>query len=310
MKIIDLTWRLPGPLATYYLAHQGMQVIKFEDANHRDPFLKWSWDPAFAEIYHAFQKPKELRLIDFGNAGDVAALHEEIRTADAVVMGFPRRVEEKLGLTEEEIAARFSGICFTRLGFRPGDDHSAHDLNTTAQSNLLKMHILDRTDDIIAPPLLPVTGMFFSYHIAVTVLATALQQKSRPDPIQNWCYLQDAVDQSQAAYYPAGIQDRTPATFLHNGRFPCYNIYRTADGGYLAVAAVEPKFWLRFRELTGLQELGDDDGLSHDDRAAEVKSVILRAVKSRTADEWRAIFQGEDSCVDLVGPFGVESAPR
>ncbi|MCE7933231.1 MAG: CoA transferase [Chlorobi bacterium CHB2] len=307
MTIIDLTWRLPGPLATYYLAQQGMEVVKYEDHHHRDPFLKWGWDPAFAEVYRAFQAPKQLRLIDFGAADDVAQLHEAIRQADAVVMGFPPRVEEKLGLSPQAIAANFSGVCFTRLGFRPGDDHSAHDLNTLAQSNLLKMHILDRTDDIIAPPLLPVTGMFFSYHIAVTVLATAIRQKAQQEPIQNWCYLQDAVDQSTNAYYPAPLQARTPATFLHNGRFPCYNIYRTADGGYLAVAAVEPKFWERFRSLTGLTMLGDDDGLSHGERAAHVKQLILEVVKSRTTQQWQAIFAGHDTCVDLVGPWGSET---
>lgn len=303
MKIIDLTWRLPGPLATYFLAKQGMEVIKYEDKNHRDPFLKWYWDRSFAEIYDAFQSVKELRLIDFGSAEDAESLRQEIRTADAVVMSFPPRVEAKLGLTHEEIASSFAGISFTRLGFRPGDDHSAHDLNSIAQSNLLKMHILDRSDDIIAPPFLPVSGMFFSYHIAITVLATVIQQKGEREPIQNWCYLQDAVDHAQQAYYPASIQERTPATFLHNGRFPCYNIYRTKDGGYLAVAAVEPKFWERFRALTGLTDLGDDDGLVDGERAVEVKRMILAAVKGRTTDEWRAIFKGEDACVDLVGPY-------
>lgn len=98
MTIIDLTWRLPGPLATYFLAKQGMRVIKFEDLQHRDPFLKWSWDPAFAEVYHAFQEPKDLRLIDFGSEGDVAALHDEIRRADAVVMSFPGVSRRSWGL--------------------------------------------------------------------------------------------------------------------------------------------------------------------------------------------------------------------
>jgi crotonobetainyl-CoA:carnitine CoA-transferase CaiB-like acyl-CoA transferase len=305
MTIIDLSWRLPGPLATYLLAKQGMKVIKYEDVNHRDPFLKWHWDHAFAEVYEAFQEPKELRLIDFSNADDAAALHDEIRRADAVVMGLPPRVEAKLGLSREEIARDFTGVCFTRLGFRPDEESSAHDLNTMAQSGLLKMHILDRTDDIIAPPFLPVTGIFFSHHIAITVLATVLQQKLQSDPIQNWCYLQDAVDNAQQAYYPASIQDRTPATFLHNGRFPCYNIYRTADGGYLAMAAVEAKFWTLFRELTGLTELGDDDGLSHDERAEEVKRIIFERINSKSTEEWREIFAGVDACVDLVGPYRV-----
>ncbi|MCE2504044.1 MAG: CoA transferase [Chlorobi bacterium] len=302
MKIIDLTWRLPGPLATSLLAKQGMEVIKYEDLNHRDPFLKWSWDPAFIEVYHALQNPKELRLIDFGNADDVSALHDEIQSADAVALSFPSRVEEKLGLTESLIAQRYHGanVCFTRLGFRQNSTASAHDLNTLVQSNLLKMHILDRSDDIIAPPFLPVTGMFFSHHIAITVLKTVLEQRDKEAPIQNWCWLQDAVDNAQEAYYPSSIQERTPGTFLHNGRFPCYNIYRTLDGGHLAMACVELKFWSRFRELTGLTELGDDDGLCDGDRAVEVKEIILRAIKSRTADEWGDVFDEEDVCVDVI----------
>lgn len=303
MTIIDLTWRLPGPLGTYLLAKQGMSVIKYEDVNYRDPFLKWYWDPSFAEIYKAFQAPKEVRLIDFGDSEHAAALREQIRGADAVVMSFPRRIEEKLGLTEEEISRDFTGISFTRLGFRPGDDHSAHDLNTLAQSHLLKMHILDRSDDVIAPPFLPATGIFFSHHIAITVLATLIRQKEETAPIQNWCYLQDAVDNVQQAYYPESIQSMTPGAFLHNGRFPCYNLYRTKDGGYLAVAAVEPKFWLLFRALTGLEHLADDDGLSDGERAVQVKREILGAVKSKTADDWREIFRGQNACVDLIGPW-------
>jgi crotonobetainyl-CoA:carnitine CoA-transferase CaiB-like acyl-CoA transferase len=303
LRIIDLTWRLPGPLATFLLAQQGIEVIKYEDAQHRDPFLKWHWDPSFADIYAAFQEPKSVRLIDFNSEADAKGLRENIAIADAVVMGFPPRIEAKLGLTQAEIAKQFTGVSFTRLGFRPGDDHSAHDLNSLAQSNLLKMHVLDRTDDIIAPPLLPVTGILFSHHIAITVLATLLQQKVQREPIQNWCYLQDAVDAVQGAYYPASIQSRTPATFLHNGRFPCYNLYRTSDGGYLAVAAVEPKFWSLFRQLAGLETLGDDDGLADGQRADQVKQTILERVRSRTADVWRAVFAGHDACVDLVGPF-------
>src|SRR5437870_1681039 len=104
MKIVDLSWRLPGPLATYLLAKQGMEVVKFEDIHHRDPFLTWSWDPTFVDIYLAFQAPKELRLVDFGSAPDVASVHKEIGDADAVVMSFPERIEEKLGLTPDSIA--------------------------------------------------------------------------------------------------------------------------------------------------------------------------------------------------------------
>lgn len=302
LTIIDLTWRLPGPLATYFLAKQGFRVIKFEDRVHRDPFLTWEWDPAFAAVYDAFQEPKDLRLIDFGDPLAVEGMHREIAGAAAVVMGLPPRVEEKLGLTEAMIAERHRGVCVTRLGFRRDSSESAHDLNTLAQSGLLRMHILDRTDDIIPPPFLPVTGIFFSYHIATTVVTTILHQRRSEEPIQNRCWLQDAVDQAQQAYYPATVQERTPATFLHNGRFPCYNIYRTADGGYMAMACVEPKFWSRFRQLSGLDELGDDDGLVDGARAVTVKGIIRDRIATKTTAAWRALFAGEDVCVDLVDP--------
>lgn len=308
MRVVDLTWRLPGPLATYFLAKQGVDVVKYEDVNHRDPFLKWSWDPSFADIYHAFMGPKELRLVDFGNPDDVKAIHQEIRESDAVVMSFPAWVEAKLGLTPEEIERNFPGVAFVRLGFRPGDDHSAHDLNSLAQTGLLKMHILDRVEPIIAPPFLPVTGMFYSYHIAITILMAAMEQTGSRKPLQRWSYLAEAVEEARDAYYPESIQGRAPATFLHNGRFPCYNLYRTRDGGYLAVAAVEPKFWARFRELAGLTDLHDDDGLAHEPRAAEVKRRIHQAIASRTTDEWREVFAGEDACVDLVGPCSSDAS--
>ncbi len=305
MKIIDLTWRLPGPFATSLLAKQGMEVIKYEDRNYRDPFLLWEWDPSFAEIYHAFQEPKELRLCDFSDQGDVSAIQKEIESADGVVMSLPPRVEAKLGLREEEVAGRYEGygISFLRLGFRPDDNRSAHDLNTLAQSELLRMHVLDRTDEIIPPPFLPVTGLFFSHHIAISLLVQILRTRGGDCPTQEWCWLQDAVDRVRDGYYPASIQDRAPETFLHNGRFPCYNIYRTKDGGHVAMACVEPKFWSRFRELTGLgDQLGDGDGLIDGQRGEEVKGMILSRIREKSAAEWDALFSAEDVCVDVLMP--------
>jgi crotonobetainyl-CoA:carnitine CoA-transferase CaiB-like acyl-CoA transferase len=68
------------------------------------------------------------------------------------------------------------------------------------------------------------------------------------------------------------------------------------------MAAVEPKFWTRFRELTGLEELSDDDGLSDGSRGDEVKKIILSAISTRSASDWKQIFGGEDVCVDVLEP--------
>lgn len=300
MKIIDLSWRLPGPLATYLLAKQGFEVIKYEDKFRRDPFLNWTWDESFLHIYNSFQSNKIVKLIDFNSPEDIKNLHDEIRTANAVVMSFPDRIEEKLGLNFNDVKLKFNDVCFIRLGFRKGSKENAHDLNTLVHSNLLKLHILDRKDDIIAPPILPVTGMFFSHHIAITVLYVMIKQKLQTEPIQEWCFLQDSVDNAQQAYYPKSIQGRNPATFLHNGRFPCYNIYRTLDNGYVAIAVVEPKFWARFRELTELSILNDDDGLCEGARSDEVKKIIFNKINQKTLEQWELIFKDENCCVDVI----------
>lgn len=302
MKIIDLSWRLPGPLATYLLAKQGFEVIKYEDKNFRDPFLKWSWDNSFEHIYNAFQQDKELKLIDFDNETDIAKLHQEIKSANAVVMSLPEKIEQKLRLTEEDINNTFSSVCFIRLAYKEGSNHNAHDLNTLVHSNLIRLHILNRTDDIIAPPMLPITGMFYSQHIAITVLSSILNQSNKKLPIQIWCYLDDSTRIAQQAYYPETIWDREPATFLHNGRFPCYNIYRTRDNGYMAIAVVEPKFWQRFRELTELMNLSNEDGLTQNQRGEEVKKIIFEKINSKSSSEWSAIFQNENCCVDIILP--------
>jgi crotonobetainyl-CoA:carnitine CoA-transferase CaiB-like acyl-CoA transferase len=65
------------------------------------------------------------------------------------------------------------------------------------------------------------------------------------------------------------------------------------------MAAVEPKFWSRFRELAGLSSLSDDDGLVDGERADVVKQVIAERISSRSSAEWREIFSGEDACVDV-----------
>ncbi|HVE87829.1 MAG TPA: CaiB/BaiF CoA-transferase family protein, partial [Myxococcales bacterium] len=84
-----------------------------------------------------------------------------------------------------------------------------------------------------------------------------------------------------------------------NGGYPCYGLYRTADGRFLAVGALEPKFWIGVCELLGRPDLagaGWDTGEEGRAARAAVGEIIAR----HPAEEWRRRFAAADLCVEVV----------
>ena len=84
-----------------------------------------------------------------------------------------------------------------------------------------------------------------------------------------------------------------PVPRLLTGGAACYRIYETADGRYLTVAALEPKFWLRLCELLDRPDLA---GRAFDSHLPELDELI----RTRTLAEWLALLEHEDTCVGPV----------
>ena len=84
-----------------------------------------------------------------------------------------------------------------------------------------------------------------------------------------------------------------------NGGYPCYGVYRTADDRYLAVGALEPKFFGGFCEAIGHPELlaaGYDLG----EAGAGAREAISRAIGSKPLAHWVEVFARLDLCVEPV----------
>src|SRR5262249_19174908 len=96
-------------------------------------------------------------------------------------------------------------------------------------------------------------------------------------------------------------QGKAPArgTGMLDGGLPCYNVYRTKDGRFMAVGALEPKFWVSLCGILGSPELGEKHIVYGAD-AAPVKQRIAQAFASRTQSEWTRIFSEADCCVSPV----------
>jgi crotonobetainyl-CoA:carnitine CoA-transferase CaiB-like acyl-CoA transferase len=108
--------------------------------------------------------------------------------------------------------------------------------------------------------------------------------------------------------FPHGDLDagRTPVAgkTLLTGGAPCYRLYETADGQYLAVGALELKFWQAFCDAAGLAQLREQHwarGLAAGSDASNAVTMTVAArIREKTRQEWEEVFAGVDACVSPV----------
>ncbi|MBZ5729466.1 MAG: CoA transferase, partial [Acidobacteriia bacterium] len=81
---------------------------------------------------------------------------------------------------------------------------------------------------------------------------------------------------------------------LLSGALPCYNYYRTADGRYLAVGALEPRFWERLCDALGRPDLKPGQF------AGPVRGELQAIFGAHSSDHWIELFRDVDCCVNLV----------
>jgi alpha-methylacyl-CoA racemase len=97
-----------------------------------------------------------------------------------------------------------------------------------------------------------------------------------------------------------------PGTNVLDSGAHFYEVYETADGGHMAVGAIEPQF---YAELLRILEIDPAQAPQWDrTRWPELKARFAAAFRARTRDEWAALFDGSDACVTPV--LSLEEAPR
>jgi alpha-methylacyl-CoA racemase len=91
--------------------------------------------------------------------------------------------------------------------------------------------------------------------------------------------------------------DERESNLLDGGQ-PWYRVYRTLDGKWLAVGAIEPQFWSELLVKLGIAE----SETSRDDPRTwtALRERIAAVIESRTSDEWEKVFEGSDACAAPV----------
>ncbi len=298
MKIIDLSHRLPGPLCGRILSELGAEVTKIEDHIFQDPFLSGlfaQFDSSFISWYENLNAGKKILRFDFNSIVDQKTIHDLVISADAVIMGLPSKTREKLQITDEDLKLKKPMVVIELLASKH-EKKSMHDLNAMAATGLLSLYVANKTDPIVAPPFLPIAGISFGHKAATDLLAGFIQSMKSNETLFMKTYLDQVTEEILGIFWPAEDRKAKRTKFLHNGIYPCYSLYQTKDKNYVALAAVEEKFWLGFCEVFQLKT--DLDRFHHsDNRLFDQVALTLAAYTSaEIADK----IENHDLCLSVI----------
>jgi alpha-methylacyl-CoA racemase len=270
VTVADLTRYLPGPFASRELLRLGARVVKIEPPDGdpvRDASPPW---------YRALNEGKEVMTWDARAEPPPAVLHE----ADVVLEGFRPGVWERLGVELRDTAILCSITGFGLDG--PHAGQAGHDLNYLGYAGAL-------ADTAPALPPVQVADLAAGGQGAVIEVLAALLERTRTGRGARIVISMTHGSHRFVAHRVGG--DTVPR--LLTGGVACYRIYETADGRYLTVAALEPKFWRRLCKLLELPDLVD--------RAFEPELPELTSLlRTRTMRDWLNLLEGEDTCVGPV----------
>ncbi len=302
VRVLDLSQYLPGPFTALMLADLGGDVVKLEPPGG-DPMR--TFDPPDADglcpAYKLVNAGKRVVTADLKDEAGRAAGHDLVAAADVLVESFRPGTLERLGLGRAVLEALNPRLVHVALsGFGQGGPYrlrAGHDLTYAAIAGAVGLTGSADRPTAACPPMADHAGATQ----AAFAVAAALFARERTG---RGTYLDVSLMESLLGWQGAAIAEaargRAPARdrALLTGAAAYYRTYRTADDRYLAVGALEPKFWSRFCETVGRPEwiARQDEPMPQDALTAEVAAHL--ATRSRAA--WLARLDPVDCCVEPV----------
>jgi crotonobetainyl-CoA:carnitine CoA-transferase CaiB-like acyl-CoA transferase len=301
LKVLDFSTLLPGPLAGLMLAAAGAKVWKIERPGGEDMRRMGPAQEGGSLAWRMLNTGKEILELDLKQPADRARLEPLLAEADILIEGFRPGVMDRLGLGPTLLAERFPRlICCSITGYGqtgPLADRAGHDLNYLAESGILALGQQGDGGPVV-PPLLAADIAGGAYPAVINILL-ALEQRRRTGrgvrldiamsrnllPFAWW-----AIAEALATGVWPGSGDA-----LLTGGSPRYQVYRTGDGRWLAVAPLEERFWEAFCAAIELPE-----HLRRSIDARTVRDAVAARIAARTAAEWEERLAPLDACCSVV----------
>ena len=305
ITVLDFSTVGPAARCTRLLADYGARVVKVgpvpsADASPIEP-------PFFAYSGHRGMRRVQLDLKEDDGREAFLSL---ATVADVVVESFRPGVVDRLGIGYDVVSARNPGIVYcSTSGYGQDGPHAqwaGHDLDYLAVGGFLAMSTPGSDG---APPLPGATiadaaagGMQAA--LAITAALAARATATSPSAGRG-CYLDVSVADGVLWLMSLAIDEQLalghhvrPGHDVLSGRYACYGTYRAADSKWLAVAAIEAKFFANLCAALGCPELAASQ--LDDEAQPAIRAAFTTAFATRTRDEWVDVLAGADTCVAPV----------
>jgi alpha-methylacyl-CoA racemase len=290
---------------TMVLADMGADVVKVEDPKLGD-YLR-AFPPAkhgMSGRFLAVNRGKRSIALDLKAPHARDAFLAMVERADVVVESFRPGVLEKLGLDYKTLAARNPKIIVCSIsGYGqtgPYTHRAGHDLDYIALAGVLAM-----TGTANGAPELPgvqIADLAGGALWGATAILGALVGRSRHG---NGAHLDISMTEGALALLAAEIGNfdcgarPTRGVETLNGGLACYGVYRTKDERYLAVGALEPKFWITLNTAIGRPPVAAEL-IGSPAVQARVRGELTQIFAQKTAAEWQDVLAPHDCCVEIV----------
>jgi alpha-methylacyl-CoA racemase len=296
VKVIEIEAIGPAPFAGMMLADHGADVLRIDRVAESGLGVAEA-DPARDPL----GRGKRSVALDLKRREGVAAALRLIDRADALIEGFRPGVMERLGLGPDLCLKRNPRLVYGRMtGYGqsgPLAGRAGHDIDYIALAGVLSA--IGPAENPVPPLNLAGDfgggGMLLAFGVAAALLSAARTGKGQ---VVDAAMVEGASLLAAFIHglYGQGLWMDARASNLLDGAAPFYAVYPTADGKFLAVGAIEPKFYALLIDRLGLK---DADLPKQNDRARwpELKRIIAAAILKRSRREWEEIFAGSDACV-------------
>ncbi len=293
VKVLEFEAIGPAPFAGMLLADMGADVLLVDrpaDAGLGLGRSRW---------YDVMMRGKRSVTLDLKDPRARKAVFELLGRADALIEGFRPGVMERLGLGPEVVLQQNPKLVYGRMtGWGqegPLAPRAGHDINYIALAGVL--HAFGRKGEPPVPPLNLVGdfgggGMLLAFGIACALLEA---RRSGQGQVIDAAMVDGAA--LLAAMFHGFLKanqwsEERGANTLDTGA-PWYEVYETKDGKYVAIGAIEAKFFAELVEKLKLENLP-----AQHDRARwpEMRRRFAETFRSRTRDEWCRVFDGSDAC--------------
>ncbi|HTR71550.1 MAG TPA: CaiB/BaiF CoA-transferase family protein [Mycobacteriales bacterium] len=300
MTVLDLASVGPAVRASGWLADYGAEVIKVGPVP-TDAGVQIVPKPH----YYSGGRGTRRVLIDLKSASGREAFLTLAAHADVLIESYRPGVVERLGISYDDVKGRNRGIVYcSTSGYGQTGERAlwaGHDLNYLAVSGYLACSEPTQGGK---PPIPGTTIADIAgggLHAVVAILAALVARASTGEG----AYLDVAVADGMLALMSLQLDDvlatgaeQLPATAPLSGRYACYDVYPTADDGWVAVAAIEAKFWANLCRALGVEEWID---AQYDDTVQDAaRAALTSAFRTRTRDDWVAMLAPADTCVSPV----------